>query len=1038
MVCWLGCFLPRIPCCLLSSPARSLFLTLILGWFLAIAGCGGTSDPPAKPADDRDPEKPDEPGTSTSVPTTAPIAAPELTRADRIRLGVEASQKGDFDRVTELLRPLVVKDPGDVEVLFHMANAQAALGDLESAISLLDQIPIDHPEAGFPALGVSAGWCLEAGKFEQAEMRYRKVLQINPNVSLARRQLAYLLNRQGRRFEAADFVRQLCRDGDVMIDELYSLISISDSIHDEPGTQPSDGTRPYFPIGAMGRARNDFTLQQYQDAADEIRPRLESNEAIDSEIAFYGRALVEAQDDASLADWLGRVDDSTRQFPDYWAALGAYLIREAQFESGVVALAEALRLDPTDTRSIRRMFQGLRSLGREEEAERWIERHGTLNRILRASDQIAADPDSNLDQYQTLADDLESVGRSLESVLWRSIAAAKSPDGGDRLSELGKQLKRLLADSDGTPDQNQRWCGSDFSGLPLPEFPASIASASPRGKAIASAQGGPADNASQPQTTRARFRDVAELMGLDHAYLVGKTPRRKRFAMYQTFGGGVAVIDFDVDGEPDLYLAQGAADAETFVADQSDQLYRNTVTSQSRRFASVSGPAGIDEQDYTLGVTSGDWNQDGLPDLAVSNVGVNRLLINQGDGTFRSQPLDDSPRLTRLSTSLAMADVTGDHLPDLYVANYLDDTDISKLPELDADGNPVDAIPPLSVVPTRDQLYVNSNDGRWQPRLVGQEESDACTGLGIVVTDLVDERGRDPDGNGVVGTNELLVANDIRKNQLWSVGPSGRLVDLAVGRGCAYGSSGSATGAMGIALADFDRSGSADLHVTNFANEPVSFFVSAGGLFRDQNYKFGLLDVSTPWVGFGSQAVDYANDGWPDILVANGHVEDLRTQGQSFAQPLQLLANRGGRFEPAEMEGTSFSDGEHVGRAVATLDFNRDGKRDFVLTDLVHPTSLWLNESTNTNHWVSIRLIGTQSERDAIGARIRVETPTDAWVNWVTAGDGYLCKNEPSVHFGLGAQTQIDRITIDWPSGQTQVIDEAGIDQAITVIESQE
>jgi hypothetical protein len=239
---------------------------------------------------------------------------------------------------------------------------------------------------------------------------------------------------------------------------------------------------------------------------------------------------------------------------------------------------------------------------------------------------------------------------------------------------------------------------------------------------------------------------------------------------------------------------------------------------------------------------------------------------------------------------------------------------------------------------------------------------------------------------------------------------------------------------MGIAARDADRNGDLDLHVTNFSGQAVSMYLSQEGFFRDLNIRSRLALGSTPYVGFGTQMLDYANNGWLDLLVVNGHVEDLSHHRHEFRQPSQIFENRGGQFSWVDVKGDEYWNTPHLGRAVATLDFDRDGLLDFIATDMLEATRLFLNGSPDSGHWIAFQLVGRESERDAIGAKIELQAGSQTWTDWVTAGDGFLCKNESPVHFGIGVETEIDRVNVTWPSGLQQSFD-AAIDQSWLLVE---
>ena len=519
------------------------------------------------------------------------------------------------------------------------------------------------------------------------------------------------------------------------------------------------------------------------------------------------------------------------------------------------------------------------------------------------------------------------------------------------------------------------------------------------------------------------IEDIAQVAGLQHRYQVASPPISERFSIYQVAGGGVAVLDYDRDGNPDLYLAQGAAAPPTYLGDESNLLFRGLGDAVD----DVTAWSATGDRGYSIGVTAGDWNQDGFPDLAVGNIGTDALLINNGDGTFSRRAIQDST--DRIPASLAMADLTGDQLPDLLEVCYVEDPDAARKPPLDSEGRVLQALRPTSFRGGRDRLLVGAPDGKFSAQPFPDAELPAQHGLGVVIGDF-----QDPPGS------EVFVGNDLTANQFW-VRNSGsrRWVDLAGTLGCAFSHTGGATASMGIAAADFDQNHEIDFHVTNYQQEESSLFQAEGGAFQDLNVRYQLAIPSKVVLGFGSQPIDYDNDGRIDLAVTNGHIERAVLIKAPFEQPAQLFRNVGGAFELATVRDASgYWNRMHVGRAMARLDFNRDGRNDLVITHLGEPTALLLNLTQTDQHWFQVRLVGVASERDAVGARIRLRCGDIEYAGWVLAGDGFLCRNEPLVCFGLGPQTQVDSLEIRWPSGSVQEASNLNVDQRLLIVEQQE
>ncbi len=961
------------------------------------------------------------PATGSSPNARVEAAPPVRSRKDIIEAVEQSRQSGDIANAERLLSELVLSNPQDFEAIFNLGQLRAATGDPQAAIDLFSEIPAEATETGIAALGFAAQLCTELQQYDQAKQRYQKILELVPQFNEARRQLAYLSNRQGRRHQAVMLVRELCASGDITQDELHSMIAEADAmfdpiVGDETVADSDASDRSYYPIGPLATARFEFTNHRYAEAAAIVRPLIQSGQADDDVLAFYGRAVAEAQDDRSFSQWLTLIGDGTRDLPDFWAAIGVKLMTETRYDEGLAALAEAVVRDPTDIRSTRRIVQAFRVMKNDELEKQWTDRYEKLSRSVTLSGQVA---DGRFDSIDELADVLRSLDRNLEAVMWRAIAAVRPGGDPDAIHALNKERLSFIEQGNGFPTREMILSGWPATFLD-PIEPDSILLEGPTSESPASTT---YEKTSLPtrdfQPAVARFREVSRAIGLDHRYRIATETRQRGFAIYQQNGGGVAVIDYDLDGIDDLYLAQGAADAPVFVANTSDQLFRFIPTDGNDpervdvRCHDQTSEAGLLEARYTLGVTCGDWNQDGFPDLAVANIGPEVLMINQGDGTFRSESVDTRDDLTILSTSIAIADLSGDGLPDLYVANYLRDPNIAMLPKLDPQGLPIAPMTPHDFRAALDSVALNDGSGGFRITDVGEIGSDESYGLGLMVNDF------SPANPG----NEVFVANDARPNQLWSYSKtSHQWEDSAVARGCAFGGMGSATASMGIAAADFDRSGSLDLSVTNFQNESSCLYLSHDGLFRDRNVKFGLDRISSALLGFGTQAIDYDNNALVDLVVANGHVEDLSVAGQPFRQPLQVLANTATRFIVAanESPGDAF-DQPRLGRSLVRCDLNRDGRSDFVVTDMLDKTSVWVNDVESGHHWIGLRLMGTRSERDAIGAHVSVELSGTTLHHWASSGDGYLGRNDAKLCIGLGDDSKIDKLIIDWPSGAKQV-----------------
>ena len=1012
-----------------TQNAAVLVTMLWMGCLFLTAGCGSEQVENAALVSGVQAEAvADEKPASDQPQATGGGAVPEdLTRReseDQELSVAEASQlinQGRLEAASRLLTRLLVIRPNDVQVIFLSARLSAQKGNLPQAISLLGEIPQDHPEAGLPALGQAAEWCFMLERYQEAEENYRKLLAASPDFVPALRQLAFLLNRQGRRQEASALIRRLCELGDVLQDELHSLVALRDAMYhdsEDSSIQNDDpAVRYYYPIGPYGQARKAFQEQEFQQVMELLKPSIQKSQAPASMVALFGRAACEQQDDQAVQWWREQGLDGQDEFADYWATLGTLELQNQRYDSAVRALAEALRRDGTDMESMSRMRQALGSLGKTEEAKRWFDRWTDTRAVLDANNLVAATTVPDPMAVEKLGEGLEQMDRKIEAVMWRAVTA-NSEASTEQLSELNQVHQQLVRTQQAFPGLTSLWCGIDFHIYPLPNRPEAGVSGSTQRLSV--------EPDRESKVVPPAFENVASSVGLSHTYRVAEQPLERHYSIHQTLGGGVAVLDYDLDGWADLYFAQGGCGSPTFRGRLANQLYRNQATD----LKDVSEACYASVRQYTLGVAVGDWNQDGFPDLAIANIGTCQLLTNNGDGTFSRRSLETQANFERVASSICIADVTRDGLPDVVQVGYVDDPGFLAKAPLDNQGHVSITVAPGNFDGAVDCLFENLGDGEFSYREL-TAVAEARTGLGVVVADFDGQPG-----------NEVFIGNDSLPNRLWKLGrdlqDEWQQTDLASVLGCAYGFSGGATGAMGIAVGDFDHDTKMDFHITNYENESSNLYLRRGDAFQDRNRQYQLDAISRDLVGFGTQAIDYDNDTDLDLVIANGHLDDATSIRGGFAQPLQFLCNRARRFEVLEVsDSTGYWNQLHVGRSLAVLDYDRNGMTDVVMTNIEQPSALILNRTDTSHHWLQVELVGTSVDREAIGAELMVTGSRGTRHAWNVAGDGYLSSNEECVSFGLGSDERVMRLSIRWPDGTEQDFTDLAADQRVLVIQGQ-
>ncbi len=504
-----------------------------------------------------------------------------------------------------------------------------------------------------------------------------------------------------------------------------------------------------------------------------------------------------------------------------------------------------------------------------------------------------------------------------------------------------------------------------------------------------------------------RFVDVTSSAGIQFRHNSGAYGGK---LLPETLGPGCAFLDYDSDGWQDILLVNGT-DWPGHKRDRSTlKLYRNN---RNGTFSDVTRAAGLDIEMYGMGVAAGDYNNDGYPDLLITCVGQNRLFKNTGKGTFvdvtKSSGLAGRQAL---STSAIWFDFDRDGLLDLFVCNY-----VKWSPEHDVfcslDGKNKSYCTPEAYRGETCWLFRNRGDGSFEDVTASSGVFDSSSkSLGVAMLDY------DQDG-----WPDLLVANDTQPNKLYRNQRNGTFKDVAVEAGIAFSAEGKARAGMGVDVADFDNSGTPGVAITNFDNEMIGLYRVSNGNFADVATQSGVGLPSKNTLGFGCVFLDADLDGALDLAVVNGHIDDTvrNVRGVGYAQPPQLFLNNGkGIFHDVAAEISGGFSQPKVGRGLAYGDFDRDGDIDLLMTTNHGPAYLYRNDQLAGNRSIRFRLVGTKSNRDGIGASLKIFHNGSIQSRLVKGGSSYLSQSELPVTFGVGKQDKINRVVIQWPSGRTE------------------
>ncbi|MDB5385761.1 MAG: putative system TPR-repeat lipoprotein [Planctomycetaceae bacterium] len=913
--------------------------------------------------------------------------------------------RGDAVQALAFANQVLRIDPHSDRALTVAGSASLAMQDVAWAQIFFEQVTDRDPRLSSVAQRELGRIALNAGQPVRAEELFRQSLQSAPGDTLTQDQLIYLLTLEGRGWEARALILDRLRAGMVSVN--YLVVASKPERGLELSSQFAQHCLSVVPNESLPRlvlAQQAWRDNQPQRALEEIRQVLEKHPTLLEAHALQCQVIAETGTSDDFERINEQLPPTAQTHPGIWLGMGIWAEHQGQAEAAARCYWESLRLNPNQANSNYRLSQALVTLGQHDAARPFAERAQQLTKL-----GLEMTPLSNKLDLETLPSiiaQLGSLGRDWEAAGWCQLALQKKgPRPAWAHSAQLRMSHRLLNSASYTNPSLDPAHQIDLSHYRLPTF---------RGVSRLHV---PSLENTGPQAN-ITFRDDSNPAGIEFTYRNGASQGHQE-SMLEMNGGGVAVLDFDGDLWPDLYLTQGGTlPPAPFDPTQSDQLFRNrgrdvAGATNDKPFLNVTAAARLRDIGYGQGVTVGDIDNDGFPDLYVGNIGANQLLHNNGDGTFSDITVASGTQAGGWTSSCVLADFNQDGLPDLYVVTYLG----GETPFTPCDKRVRPRCSPLNYPAEPDRFYLNLGDGHFRDLTESHGlAAPEGRGLGVVAADFDNTR-----------RLSLFVGNDMSANFFFvnhTAAPDKiQFEEQALLSGLALDHLGQAKACMGIAAGDYNQDARLDLFVTNFYRQSNDLYTQQpDGTFRDLSREAKLFEPSFLMLGWGTQFLDCDLDGHPDLIVTNGHVHDPVDLTIPYYMPAQVFRNLGqGTFTeiPGQKLG-EFFERKLLGRSLARIDWNRDGREDVCISHLNDPVTLLTNRTVGTGNTLVLRLVAVNSARDAIGAKVRVSIDNQIRHQQLTAGDGFQASNERRLIFGLGPHKIIDSVEVLWPSGVRQ------------------
>ncbi len=916
-------------------------------------------------------------------------APAELSRDQMLKMVVEAGRSadaGDVEHAEQLVRRVLDFDQDHHRARLLLGRILWARGD-ETAFEQWSMVDDSTGVYASDAHDLHGRALLSQSRPDDAEKQLREALRLNRGNLSAVQALLELYCLQRRPDDIRAMLSLIAETRQLSPAELamdfvadHAIFSVEESLIVLDRHLQTD---PAHEISRLAKAEYLYDAGRFEEAAEQLQQTAESPAVLRSRL----RISLSTGDDSTAAKLFHRPETNALSDPRVRIACASFCIRHQDFQTAAELLADVSDVSRLEAAWHHTLGRALDGSSRQQDAR-------TCFASARLADDAQADAFRLIEGHSDrmlLAETMARISRSAYAL-------------GDVVR--GDAFRLLAVQYDLPPQQISPGASTTIAADSLPVSPDDAAIVRRLGELFDRADSRHSAAIGDQPSNVIQFADIAAEAGIDFTYDNGATGRK---LIVESIGGGVAVLDYDLDGWPDLFFSQGGELEGAPVPMKHDRLFRNLGDGS---FVDVSQSAGIVATEYHLGCCAFDFDNDGDSDIAVAALYDNLLYINRGDGTFEMRRFANDTR--RLSASAAAADFNGDGTLDLWFANYLEQWDRTCR---DGDGNYRMCVP-TAYPAAADQLLLNDGQGTFQSVDISVDD-DIPPGpaLGIVALDFSGD-----------GKPDVYTANDFAPNHLYINECTDHTVgfrEVAFPNGCAVSDVGRAEAGMGIAVGDFDRNGQPDLFVTNFHSEPNRLYLQSDAhFFQDASAHWRVPEISLPLLGFGVQAEDFDLDGFEDLCITNGDIDDMTATmpGRAWKMPAQVLRNMGGRrFADVSATAGEFFRGRQLGRGLATLDFNRDGLTDVIIVHQDRTAALLENQTVATSG-LTIRLIGTVSNRMAVGSRVSVRTRDIVQTRWATAGNGFMASNEPMFRFGgLQSSAEIE-VTVKWPDGTVEVL----------------